>query len=186
MGLRPIFNNNNHDDEDLGYCPKHPNEKLRRGFLGNPRCYQCDYETLMQMGKEFDRKVAGQMQAIKLEPGNQQTLARKLDNGLWEKIDQQNNDMELLKCQKYLIMGKLESIYLTANYVFLPTPIKMRIKPSIIGDPIVNTVATNTTVSNSIVSCASVWENGVVLSYTNSSEPCYIYFPTDTGLSAEL
>lgn len=67
MGLRPIFNNNNHDDEDLGYCPNHPNEKLRRGFLGNPRCYQCDYETLMRMGKEFDRKVAGQMQASKLE-----------------------------------------------------------------------------------------------------------------------
>lgn len=72
--IKPMLEGNQHKvnrnvdpNEDLGFCEHHKNQRLERGLLGTPRCYLCDYERLMQMGKEFDQKVTGQITENKLE-----------------------------------------------------------------------------------------------------------------------
>lgn len=76
--------------------------------------------------------------AAKLEKGNKQTLARQLEDGSWELLEKPDYTTELLKCQRYLQVGKSPHFYTGAMYsqkegIFIvPTPIEMRIQnPSI-------------------------------------------------------
>ena len=126
------------------------------------------------------------IQAVKLETGYLSTLARKDESGNWVLNDPAPNfQQELAKCQRYLVMGPLEGLYITVNGIYLPTPVTMRTTPSIVGAPSLNKVEDNTQVSVSMTPI-SVASNGVIFSYIHPADPLYAYFPGGSGLSCEL
>lgn len=139
-----------------------------------------------QFGIQDNHSVSCELFGVKAEYGKTQTLARQLDDGSCERLEKLNYATELAECQRYLIMGGMEAIHITANAAFLPTPTKMRIKPSIIGKPEIYSVKFNAPISDTVITDLILFSNGIFFYHTPSSEPCYIYFPEGTGLSAEL
>lgn len=85
--------------------------------------------------------------AAKLEEGSTQTLAYQDDTGAWQLLPQPESDYatQLAKCQRYLqlsIAGDYRASYISANSIVfvVPTPVTMRVSPTIIGDFLVKTI----------------------------------------------
>lgn len=83
------------------------------------------------------------VQAAKLELGTQQTLARKAADGTWTLIDPPPNKAEeLAKCQRYCLVIVPNTAYApsgsgmaqttTAARIVVPTPVSLRVNPSIL------------------------------------------------------
>lgn len=124
--------------------------------------------------------------AIKFEIGQVQSLATQQSDGRWVVFDAPDYEMELLKCRRYLIMGPMEAPMLFKGFAYLNTSTTMRIAPSIIGTIYTYSVASNAQISDTNIVTHSNMRNGVGLVYTGTLEDCYVYFPSGTGLSAEL
>ena len=134
---------------------------------------------------------------IKLERGPTQTLARKLEDGTWEVLEQPD-PLELLKCQRYLVVydtygqrfvgvGNTETMTKILGVIYLPVP--MRIIPTITGDLSVFGGKNNLSASN--VSISGVGSTGLLVSLTvsgmqGSEQLVSLYTPTQLILSAEL
>lgn len=134
---------------------------------------------------------------IKLERGPTQTLARKLEDGTWELLEQED-PLELLKCQRYLVVydtygqrfvgvGNTETMTKILGVIYLPVP--MRIIPTITGDLSVFGGKNNLPASN--VSISGVGSTGLLVSMTvsgmqGSEQLVSLYTPTQLALSAEL
>jgi len=79
------------------------------------------------------------LQAAKLELGTVQTLAHQDASGNWVLSDPPpNKALESAKCQRYQIFGELvgSKLWHNTSYAgsfFVPTPVSLRIKPSLIG-----------------------------------------------------
>lgn len=87
------------------------------------------------------------IEEIKLEVGQGQTLAYQDDTGAWQLLPQPESDYatQLAKCQRYLqlsIVGDYRASYISANSIVfvVPTPVTMRVSPTIIGDFLVKTI----------------------------------------------
>ncbi len=84
------------------------------------------------------------IKAIKLEVGENQTLARQLEDGSWELLEKPDYAYELLKCQRYLLnitpSGKFNPSYIAVCtevgrlYTTIPLPVQMRLKPTFVGE----------------------------------------------------
>ena len=82
--------------------------------------------------------------ACKCEYGNNQTLARKLEDGTWELLETSDYHDELTKCQRYILNFTPDSINVSYigvcsvvnNLVVnIPLPVQMRLKrPSLVWD----------------------------------------------------
>lgn len=134
---------------------------------------------------------------IKLEQGPTQTLARQMENGTWEVLEQPD-PLELLKCQRYLVVydtygqrfvgvGNTETMTKILGVIYLPVP--MRIIPTITGDLSVFGGKNNLSASN--VSISGVGSTGLLVSLTvsgmqGSEQLVSLYTPTQLILSAEL
>lgn len=104
--------------------------------------------------------------AAKLELGSTQSLAREDDSGDWHVLEIPKFGAELAECQRYLLVlsgfgwiGSGVCDGATAGQFFLPTPVSMRITPTMAGsfriyNQINNLQVTTTTASGHI-------ENGI-------------------------
>lgn len=168
------------------------------------RCYipgQCDL-LVMSTGAIWVRLMASaggtnSFSAAKLELGPTQTLARQLEDGTWELLEQPD-PLELLKCQRYLVVydtygqrfvgvGNTETMTKILGVIYLPVP--MRIMPTITGDLSVFGGKNNLSASN--VSISGVGSTGLLVSMTvsgmqGSEQLVSLYTPTQLILSAEL
>ena len=83
------------------------------------------------------------VQAVKLELGTQQTLARKAVDGTWVLIDPPPNKAEeLAKCQRYCLVIAPNNSYAPSGNgmvqttasarIIIPTPVSLRVNPSIL------------------------------------------------------
>ena len=83
------------------------------------------------------------VQAVKLELGTQQTLARKAVDGTWVLIDPPPNKAEeLAKCQRYCLVIAPNNSYAPSGNgmvqttasarIIIPTPVPLRVNPSIL------------------------------------------------------
>ena len=131
------------------------------------------------------------IKAVKIELGTQQTLAHQ-ENGVWVLNEIPNYQQELAKCQRYQLIA---TTCMTAPYyhtrsnivaAFLPTPVTLRIKPSLIGAPTIYTISSNTLVKNASIAVNALNNNGISFNITGATEPCYIFFGTGKGLDANL
>lgn len=123
------------------------------------------------------------------ELGESQTLAYQDSAGVWKLLPQPNMDYgkQLRKCQQYLLMGPMEAHNLTAGTAFLPTPVKMRGVPIIVGTPSAYTVDSNVILQDVSISVVGTdMSNGVPLFYSPNDQQCYVFFPEGSGLSCEL
>lgn len=167
-------------------------------------CYipgQCDL-LVMSTGAIWVRLMASaggtnSFSAAKLELGPTQTLARQMENGTWEVLEQPD-PLELLKCQRYLVVydtygqrfvgvGNTETMTKILGVIYLPVP--MRIIPTITGDLSVFGGKNNLSASN--VSISGVGSTGLLVSLTvsgmqGSEQLVSLYTPTQLILSAEL
>lgn len=137
------------------------------------------------------------IKAFKAELGPTQTLARQLEDGTWELLEQPD-PLELLKCQRYLVVydtygqrfvgvGNTETMTKILGVIYLPVP--MRIIPTITGDLSVFGGKNNLSASN--VSISGVGSTGLLVSLTvsgmqGSEQLVSLYTPTQLILSAEL
>lgn len=87
----------------------------------------------------------------KLEEGTTQTLAYQDEGGAWKLLPQPESDYatQLAKCQRYLqlsIAGDYRASYISANSIVfvVPTPVTMRVSPTIIGNFLVKTISGST------------------------------------------
>lgn len=91
---------------------------------------------------QFSPTTTGQIVAIKLELGTQQTLARKASGDTWTLIDPPPNKAEeLAKCQRYCLVVAPNNSYgpsgngmvytTTSARVIIPTPVSLRVNPSV-------------------------------------------------------
>lgn len=120
------------------------------------------------------------VKAVKMEIGNISTLANDVPG---------NYQQELAKCQRYLIMGMLETAFMTKTGQYLqilPTPVTMAKKPSIVGTPGAYYIADNSAVAGATIGVQALGSNCVYLGVSGASAQCYVYFPPSSGLSAEL
>lgn len=128
--------------------------------------------------------------ASKLEVGSVQTLAHKTAAGTWELNDPEfDYTTELLKCQRYQLFNRLIAQYYAKQnevyYCFIPTPVPLRVKPTIVGTPTVKKVSDNTNVDGATVTVAAgTYSNGQLLAVTGATEP--VYLSGDWGLDANL
>lgn len=88
--------------------------------------------------------------ALKLEEGETQTLAYRKSDGAWGLIQQQENDyaVRLLKCQRYKTVFGEEQSYTPIGIgqarseslvvISVPTPTKLRIKPTVLLEGALN------------------------------------------------
>ena len=106
--------------------------------------------------------------AAKLEEGDTQTLAYQDDTGAWQLLPQPESDYatQLAKCQRYLLVlkglawigiGVCDST--NSGQFFIPTPVSMRIAPTITGLVSIYNYPTNTQVENNSIS--GFTQNGV-------------------------
>lgn len=132
--------------------------------------------------------------AAKLELGSAQTLVRKDANGNWVLNDPPPKYGKALnECQRYQIISdnNLYAPYLSTSagsrYCLLPLPTTPReVTPSIIGNPVVCSVATDLPISGASIISRFMSINGVVLRVSGGTEPCYVNFPTVSGLDFNL
>lgn len=100
-------------------------------------------DALYVMSKNNAKKI----RAMKLEEGDTQTLAYQDDTGAWQLLPQPESDYatQLAKCQRYLqltLAGEYRASYVSANSIVfvVPTPVTMRVAPTIIGNFLVKTI----------------------------------------------
>lgn len=138
--------------------------------------------------------------AAKLELGSQQTLARQDEEGNWVLLDAPPNfQQELAKCQRYLLIlsgfgwiGSGICDGAASGQFFLPTPVPMRIVPTVSGPMRIYNPPTNIQVSAFVVNGMS--GNGVngYLNFTGGTlqqgDPffCHLSATEKLILSAEL
>ena len=91
--------------------------------------------------------IQAKLVAVKLEFGSNQTLAYQDEDGAWQLLPQPESDYatQLAKCQRYLqlsITGDYRASYISANSIVfvVPTPVTMRVSPTIVGDFLVKTI----------------------------------------------
>lgn len=146
--------------------------------------------------------------AIKLELGENQTLAYQDANGNWNLLPQPEQDyvIQLLKCQRYLNVLQANNTYSTFGnglfvnnntaHIFIPLSIPLRTLPTISYSGTFGLVlgaGSNLSVSNILIDQYS--SNGIRLAVTISTtttvgKPCYLNAKNDSTaqiiLSAEL
>ncbi len=124
----------------------------------------------------------------KVEEGDTQTLAYQDSTGAWQLLPQPESDYatQLVKCQRYLLMGPINAPVWCLGYAFLPTPVTIRANPAIIGKPAINSVESNTAYPDAIAAAIGIVNNGVLFSLQNVTETCYLHFPAGSGISCEL
>lgn len=152
------------------------------GILTSAYALYGQYEFCYSAGTALyirPRAGASPIAAIKLELGDQQTLASKAVDGTWTLIDPQPNKAEeLAKCQRYqnLMKSGARAIGRTAISVdtsvvaFFPLPVTMRGKPVLSGGASAASnyrIYTNgTSRTPSAVSVSDICDNGVILNFT--------------------
>lgn len=123
------------------------------------------------------------IRAVKLELGSVSTLA--MDTA-------PNYATELLKCQRYFIGGKLESLYAYKASgrinAFMLLPVTMRSAPVIVGTAGVYSLDDNSAVSGaSIESPLELYSNGVKFPISGANDTlCRVFIASGSGLSADL
>lgn len=97
--------------------------------------------------------------------------------------------VELAKCQRFALMsgkGIMEALSLRPEYAVLHTPTTLRATPAIISSPHVYSIVSNLPISGATMQVRSLMQNGVILSISGTSELAYVYFPPNSGISADL
>lgn len=147
-----------------------------------------DYINVCIYSYNFDVGESFTLLASKLELGPRQTLAHKDADGNWVLNDPPpDKATELAKCRRYYLGGYLQAVNLNSNMCFLPTPVSMRSVPVIQGSYNVRKVSDKSVVPNATVVVTNrKIENGIALSLSGISEPCYLDFLEGSGLSSEL
>lgn len=119
--------------------------------------------------------------AVKMELGNKQTLARKDAAGNWVLNDPPpNKTLELLKCQQYQVFGKMEGLNIStsgaSNFCLIPTPVKMRVLPAIVGQLNAYTVSSNSLIASSDVSFfpSDITTGGIIIRVNGTTEKVYV------------
>lgn len=140
------------------------------GSYQNFLLYGLQFRSYMTYEEYIDVKY------IKLEQGDCFT-------GLYEPTYNET----LLECQKYLLMGPMESVYMTSAMALVPTPVTMPTIPNIIGNPQAYGFEVNALnpVAQIKVNTTKLC-NGVIMEIHNVTVPHYVFFPYGSGLSAEL
>ena len=130
--------------------------------------------------------------AAKMEIGSIQTLAHK-EGETWVLNDSFNSSLETIKCQRYRLYGNLVAFHYcisttqNAYYCFLPWSTPMRIKPTVVGEPIIRKVSDNTmiTVTDDItITAEAQYTNGQIIKIIGIAEP--VYLSGFWGLDANL
>lgn len=107
----------------------------------------------------------------------------------WAKMRTEDFGAELRKCQRYALLsgaGIVEALPMCAGFAVLSTPVTLRTAPAIIGSPVVYSVAANVPLATATVQVESLMPNGIILAILGASELAYVYFPANSGVSADL
>lgn len=177
-------------------------------------CYipgQCDL-LVMSTGAIWVRLMASaggtnSFSATKLELGPTQTLARQMEDGTWELLEQED-PLELLKCQRYFrrihgINSFFATGYFTSQtlaYLFVPLQVPIRINvPTITLSGTVymwtpdhvsgNAIQSTEIQANSVGENRSLLYLSFVVSNATKGAPCAVQFRDNAGyidISAEL
>lgn len=116
------------------------------GILTSAYALYGQYEFCYSTGTALyirPRAGASPIAAIKLELGDQQTLASKAVDGTWTLIDPPPNKAEeLAKCQRYCLVVSPNNSYApagsgmvyttTSARIIIPTPVSLRVNPSVL------------------------------------------------------
>ena len=140
--------------------------------------------------------------AVKLELGDHQTLAYQDEDGAWQLFETPDYGEELAKCQRYYLpidtRGKFPAVFSspsTTLQVFVPTPVTMRVNPTVQGITSISArVYSGAANSQSLsISQTLLTEAGVLITFsatwqaTPNPYSCAIaVFGEDGALSAEL
>ena len=152
----------------------------------------------------FGAGAAGtcKLSAAKLELGSHQTLAYQDEDGNWQLFETPDYGEELAKCQRYYLpidtRGKFPAVFSspsTTLQVFVPTPVTMRVNPTVQGITSISArVYSGAANSQSLsVSQALLTEAGVLITFSvtwpstlNPYSCAIVVFGGDGALSAEL
>ena len=140
--------------------------------------------------------------AAKLELGPTQTLAYQDESGAWQLFETPDYGEELAKCQRYYLpidaRGKFPAVFSspsTTLQVFVPTPVTMRVNPTVQGITSISArVYSGAANSQSLsVSQTLLTEAGVLITFSvtwpstlNPYSCAIVVFGQDGALSAEL
>lgn len=140
--------------------------------------------------------------AAKLELGPTQTLAYQDEDGNWQLFETPDYGEELAKCQRYYLpidtRGKFPAVFSspsTTLQVFVPTPVTMRVNPTVQGITSISArVYSGAANSQSLsVSQTLLTEAGVLITFSvtwpstlNPYSCAIVVFGQDGALSAEL
>jgi len=138
------------------------------------------------------------LRAMKLELGPVQTLARK-EGDTWVLNDPPPDyGQELAKCQRYQLFGKdiysipgigTSNLLTRGQQIFLPTPVKMRATPTIVGEPHFFDVETGEQVTGLTIQNIWLQENGICFNVVGSTRKVNMHFGNgfgNSGLDANL
>lgn len=128
-------------------------------------------------GKRFQITANGEtIIAAKLELGDTQTLAHQNEDGNWVLNDPPPNfALELARCQRYQIIGNVAGFSHSQNpingirHIFITLPAKLRVTPTIIGDPIIVDNDTVSVIKGTTIGVGSWRENGLFITVSNLS-----------------
>lgn len=153
-------------------------------------------------GLQFYRNAEFGCIAVKLELGSQQTLAYQDEEGNWQLFETPDYGEELAKCQRYYLpidnRGRFPAIFSspsTTLQVFVPTPVTMRVNPTVQGITSISArVYSGSANSQSLsVSQALLTEAGVLITFSvtwpstlNPYSCAIVVFGGNGALSAEL
>lgn len=132
--------------------------------------------------------------AAKVEIGSSQSLAYQNTSGEWKMLPQSEGyQIQLADCKRLLLMGPMYGPCIFYNGFgagfMIPTPVKFRNTPVILGNPTINNYD-GTKRNDATFRGAYVKSNSIYVYYEFSSPPASfngcIEFPEESGLSAEL
>lgn len=152
-----------------------------------PTAGKCSFRII-----SYPRSHAPIIWAVKLEYGTEQTLAHLDSSGSWVLNDPPPNPTtELLKCQRYQLLGHLAGGYLakvsdTAIRVIIHLPVQLRAIPAIIGNPMVYGVSPIRVYPEAKITPYLTMDNLAILTVTGLGVPGWVYFPRGTGFDANL
>ena len=142
------------------------------------------------------------VKAVKLELGSHQTLAYQDEDGAWQLFETPDYGEELAKCQRYYLpidnRGKFPAVFSspsTTLQVFVPTPVTMRVNPTVQGITSISArVYSGAANSQSLsVSQTLLTEAGVLITFSvtwpstlNPYSCAIVVFGQDGALNAEL
>lgn len=118
--------------------------------------------------------ASAKLKAAKLEFGPTQTLAYQDEDGNWQLFETPDYGEELAKCQRYLLpllsdLVPASVIGTGAIFFFIPTPVEMRVAPSIaLNNFAVRSISGNNQTGFTF-SVSSVRSNGVFVSATKAN-----------------